>query len=181
MNIKTVSIKSVKPYWRNPRNNKETVEALKLSIERYGFRVPITVDKEGVIVTGHARYKAMLELGREELPVIVLDLSPELIREYRLADNKVTEHSRWDSNKLGEELSKLSDLSIMENFGFQSFELQQFENFTMQPLDEAAGNAKSAFSSDGKGNVPQPYPCPNCGHEHFYDAEKLKELKEAQS
>lgn len=105
------------PYEKNPRKNDEAVEYVAKSIKEFGFKVPMVVDKNNVIVAGHTRYKASLELGLKEVPCIVADdLTEEQIKAFRLADNKVSEMAEWDFNMLGTELA---DLDIdMEDFGF---------------------------------------------------------------
>ena len=62
MRIETKKLETIKPYWRNPRKSENTIEELKKSIIKFGFKVPLVVDEEGVIITGHARYKALLQL-----------------------------------------------------------------------------------------------------------------------
>ncbi|MBX3351834.1 MAG: ParB N-terminal domain-containing protein [Phycisphaeraceae bacterium] len=101
---------SVRPYDRNPRHNKDAVAAVAESIRRFGFRQPVVVDAEGVIVCGHTRWKAAGELGLEQIPVhVASDLTPEQVRAYRVADNKTAEIASWDiaalSGELGEMLS----------------------------------------------------------------------------
>ena len=85
-----VSIDNVKPYPNNPRDNEAAVDKVKASIERYGFNVPICVDKNGVIVTGHTRYKAALKIGMQKVLVIYLkDLTKDEIDSFRLVDNSL--------------------------------------------------------------------------------------------
>lgn len=106
------------PYENNPRINDEAVEFVKNSIMKFGFRNPIIVDKYGVIVCGHTRYKAAKELGLETVKCIVADdLTPEQIAAYRLADNKTAEMSQWDPEKLDSELEGIQDID-MTDFGF---------------------------------------------------------------
>lgn len=108
----------IKPYENNPRLNDDAVEPVANSIKEFGFKVPIVVDKDGVIVAGHTRYKAAQKLGLESVPCLVADdLSPEQIKAFRLADNKTGELADWDFNMLGEELGELDDFN-MERFGF---------------------------------------------------------------
>ena len=99
---------SVKPYWRNPRINDATIEALVEVLPIIGFNVPIVVDKNSVIVKGHARHSAAIRLGLESIPVIVSDNSDEINRLDRIADNRVFEVTRWDES----ELSKLPIVPI---------------------------------------------------------------------
>ena len=120
------------PYENNPRYNDETVEYVANSIREFGFKVPIIVDKNNVIVAGHTRYKASLELGLEEVPTIVADdLTEEQVKAFRLADNKVSEKSSWNFELLDEELENL-DID-MSYFGFDK-DIQ--ENFNEEKLDD---------------------------------------------
>ena len=106
------------PYERNPRNNDGAVDAVAASIKEFGFKVPIIVDKDGVIVAGHTRLKAAKKLGLEEVPTIIADdLSPEQIKAFRLADNKTAEIAGWDFKLLDEELAELGGID-MSLFGF---------------------------------------------------------------
>lgn len=118
MNILDMNIKDLKPYEKNPRKNENAVEYVANSIREFGFKVPIVVDKNNIIVAGHTRFKAAKKLGLQEVPVIVADdLTEEQAKAFRLADNKVGEVATWDADLLGEELSSILDLD-MEDFGF---------------------------------------------------------------
>ena len=116
------------PYANNPRNNDIAVELLKNSIKEFGFKVPIIVDKDGEIVAGHTRLKAAKELQLEEVPCIIADdLTPEQVKAFRLADNKVGELAEWDFDLLDLELEELENVNFdMEGFGFE-FNLQKEE------------------------------------------------------
>ena len=114
------SIAEIKPYEKNPRKNDEAVEYVANSIKEFGFKVPIVIDKNGVIVAGHTRYKAAQELGFEKLPCIIADdLTEEQVKAFRLADNKVGELAEWDFDLLDEELDGIFDIDMSE-FGFDS-------------------------------------------------------------
>lgn len=118
MNIIEMSVGDLIPYENNPRNNDEAVDKVALSISAFGFKVPIVIDKDNVIVTGHTRLKAAKKLGLKTVPVIMADdLTDEQIRAFRLADNKVGEFSTWDEDKLMKELDILSDID-MSLYGF---------------------------------------------------------------
>lgn len=119
INIKTTDIK---PYDKNPRKNDGAVDMVANSIKEFGFKVPIIVDKNNIIVAGHTRHKAAKKLGLKEVPVIIADdLTDEQIKAFRLADNKVGEIAEWDFDLLGEELDNLLHFDIdMEDFGFES-------------------------------------------------------------
>lgn len=122
MEIIQKSINEIIPYENNPRKNEKAVESVKKSIRRFGFKNPIIVDSEGVIIAGHTRYKASLELGLETVPVIVADdLSPTLVKAYRLADNKTAELAEWDIPLLQFELDALKLDFDMSDFGFDMF------------------------------------------------------------
>lgn len=116
-----VEIDKIKPYENNPRINDKAVEKVKESILRYGFNVPITVDKDGVIATGHTRYKAAIELGLKKVLVIYLDdLTEDEIQAWRLVDNATSEYADWDYEKLNIELKKLYDKGFeLSDFGFE--------------------------------------------------------------
>jgi DNA modification methylase len=96
----------VTPYHRNPRKNEQAVDAVAKSIQDFGFRQPIVVDRDGVIVAGHTRWKAAQKLGLEYVPVHVADLPPEKARAYRLADNATAELSVWDYELLALEVGE---------------------------------------------------------------------------
>ena len=118
MEIVNKKIEELKPYANNPRFNDDAVEYVAKSIKEFGFKVPIIVDKDGVIVAGHTRYKASIELGLKEVPCIVADdLNDEQIKAFRLADNKVSEKAQWNMELLDEELSDILDIN-MQDFGF---------------------------------------------------------------
>ena len=104
------------PYENNPRKNENAVQKVAESIKTFGFKVPITVDPEMVVVTGHTRLKAAIRLGLEEVPVIVLDnLTPDQIKAFRLVDNKTSEYAQWDMEALAIELKDIDlDLSIFD-------------------------------------------------------------------
>lgn len=118
MQIIEKSITEITPYEKNPRKNDEAVEYVANSIKEFGFKVPIVIDKDGVIVAGHTRYKAAQELGLEKLPCVIADdLTEEQVKAFRIADNKVGEFAEWDFDLLGEELDGIFDIDMSE-FGF---------------------------------------------------------------
>ncbi len=125
MEVKLVSIDSVKPYEANPRINDAAVDAVATSLREFGFRQPIVVDQNMVIICGHTRWKAARKLGLAKVPVhIATDLSPEQVKAYRLADNKTSELAEWNMDLLPIELKDLQaadfDLSLL---GFDEEEL----------------------------------------------------------
>lgn len=119
MNIIEINIKDLKPYEKNPRKNDEAVKYVVESIKNFGFKVPIVVDKDNVIVAGHTRYKAAKQLKLKTVPCIVADdLNEEQIKAFRLADNKVSEFAEWDFNILSAEFEDIFNLD-MSSFGFE--------------------------------------------------------------
>ena len=125
MKIETRDIASIRPYEGNPRQNDAAVDAVARSIREFGFRQPIVVDSDGVIVCGHTRYKAALKLELKEVPVhVATDLTPEKIKAYRIADNKVAELATWDMELLPIELSELKGMDVdLDLLGFSADEL----------------------------------------------------------
>lgn len=106
-------LNEIKPYFRNPRKNDKTVEMLVKVIPQVGFNVPILIDKDGVIVKGHARYKAAFKLGMEEVPCVVTYANEEQIKLDRITDNKISELTEWLNEGLMHEIDTL-DLGFNE-------------------------------------------------------------------
>lgn len=136
MEIVTKSLHELTPYDKNARKNDKAVPLVAKSIERFGFKVPIVIDRNNVIVCGHTRYKAAHALGIEEVPCIIADdLTDQQIKAYRLADNKVAEASKLDKGILSLEMNEIFDFD-MSDFGFEiadpvdtvEIELPQKEN-----------------------------------------------------
>ena len=109
MKIEIADITSIKPYENNPRKLKDAaIEKVAMSLKEYGFRQPIVVDKDRIIVVGHTRYRASKKLGFKEVPITIADnLTPEQINAYRIADNRTAEESEWDSELLKMEIKEL--------------------------------------------------------------------------
>ena len=106
--VEYVPIGEIQPYKNNPRNNKKAIDLVVESIKQFGFNVPILVTTEKTIIAGHTRYEAAKRLRMREIPVIVVDgLTDELIKQYRIIDNKTGELSSWDYAKLIFELEKM--------------------------------------------------------------------------
>ena len=145
MEIKEIALSTLKPYEKNPRRNDKTVNGVLKSIQTFGFKIPLVVDKDNVIICGHTRYKAAKKLGFESVTCIVAnDLSEEQIKAFRLVDNKTAELAEWDSEKLGEELKSLAAELIAEF----SFELPNQEEIK-RPVEEIQPkqSAKKDFES----------------------------------
>ena len=125
--IEIRGIDSIRPYDNNPRKNDQAVDAVAGSLREFGFRQPIVVDSDGVIIVGHTRYKAALQLSLTKVPVhVATDLSPDQVRAYRLADNRTSEISEWDYEILPIELAELQTAGFdMSLLAFDDKELAQ--------------------------------------------------------
>ena len=127
------NLNEIFPYDNNPRQNDGAVEAVANSIMEFGFRVPIIIDRNNVIVAGHTRWKAGIKLGLETVPCIIADdLTDEQVKAYRLADNKVGELAEWDLSKLEEELANLE--MDMDLFGFD-IDMSDLEEELSEPKE----------------------------------------------
>jgi ParB-like chromosome segregation protein Spo0J len=149
------NIDRLTPYARNPRKNDAAVDKVAASLKEFGWRQPVVVDKEGVIIAGHTRYKAARKLGLTEVPVHVADnLTPAQVKAYRIADNRVGELADWDMELLALEIEdlKLEDYPI---------DLTGFDAGELTTPDFAPG------TEDDQGQLDQLEPkmvcCPKCG------------------
>lgn len=152
MEIVYKKVNDLIPYENNPRINDKAVEYVKNSIKEFGFKVPIVVDKNNVIIAGHTRLKASQELGFNEVPCIIADdLSEEQIKAFRLADNKVSEKSMWDYKKLDEELEDILniDMSLFDFDLDNTIDWENVEDLTEESYDKPEHNMLE---------------CPNCHH-----------------
>ena len=120
MQIIEKSIADIRPYENNPCNNEAAIRYVANSIKDFGFKVPIVIDKNGTIITGHTRVLAAKKLDMKTVPCILADdLTPEQVKAFRLADNKVSEMADWNWAKLEKELDSLGNLDWdMSSFGF---------------------------------------------------------------
>lgn len=141
LSIKYIPVSDIKPYENNPRKNDSAVPYVAESIKQFGFKNPVILSKDNVIIAGHTRLKAANELGIEEVPCIYAeDLTDEQIKAFRLADNKVAEIAEWDFGKLEEELA---DIDIdMSEFGFET--IKEIE----KEIDEVEYNEKISVVID---------------------------------
>lgn len=122
MEVVNKLLKDIKPYNKNPRRNDDAVPYVAESIKEFGFKVPIVLDRNNIIVCGHTRYKAAKELKLKSVPCVIADdLTDEQIKAFRLADNKVAEQAEWDFELLDGELLDIFEID-MECFGFDVLE-----------------------------------------------------------
>lgn len=150
MKIIDIEISQLTEYENNPRNNDDAVEYVAKSIEEFGFKVPVVVDKNNVIVAGHTRVKAAKQLNMKTVPCIVADdLTEEQIRAFRLADNKTSELSSWDFQKLEEELKEIQNIDMSE-FSFELTHDIDIDSFFEEDEEK-------------KEKEPKQIQCPHCG------------------
>lgn len=151
MKIVYLPPEEIVPYEKNPRRNDKAIDALAKSIEKYGFRKPIVLTAEKIIIAGHTAHKASVRLGLKKIPcVIAEDLTEEQANEYRVIDNKVGELAEWDYRLLGE---------ILPEMDLEAFDL----DWHLPPVIDWA--AVSTITGD---NYETPehvmLQCPNCHH-----------------
>ena len=160
----------IKPYWRNPRNNKDAVEPVRKSIEKYGYRSPIIVDQNHTIIVGHTRYKALKLLGYTEAAVIVSDMNEKAAREYRIMDNKTSEKATWDKTLLIPELRAVDLKDFFDDFPDLNIQAVNMD-FTppsendILKSEEKHDNHFNEVGQDRAGRISDVIVCPECGHE----------------
>lgn len=132
-------LETIRPYPNNPRNiTDEAVSAVKESLERFGWQQPIVVDKDGVIVVGHTRYRAATELGMERVPVVVMEGSAEAVNAYRIADNRTSEFAQWDDSKLAVELREFDENLLSTYFPEVDLDLE------IEQIEQGVGEVTQA-------------------------------------
>ncbi len=156
LSIVYVPIDEIREYENNPRKNDAAVAKVANSIRQHGMSAPISIDRDHVIIYGHTRYRACRQLGMATVPCIIrTDLSPELCKSLRLADNKLGELSGWDNDKLLKELAELQEAGLdMGQFGF-------IEGMTDDEIDSFFDGVPPEEKEPKKQKVV----CPKCGEE----------------
>lgn len=154
MQIIDIAVKDIREYENNPRHNEKAIEAVRDSIASFGFRVPIVLDENHVIIAGHTRLRAAEALGMDKVPCIIAnDLTPEKVRAYRLADNKTAELAEWDMEKLERELAELTAFDVdMSAFGFdeQIFDIPASDDIN---IEETITETESAEPVTKSGDI----------------------------
>jgi len=171
--IEMIQISEIKAYSGNPRDNSGAIDAVAESIRQFGFKVPVIVDKDGTLIAGHTRILAAKELGMTEVPAIRADdLTPEQVKAFRIADNKLHELSKWDYELLPIELTQLQEMDFdLGVLGFDEKELAQLlasdvedgltdEDAVPEPPKVATTKPGDLYLLGGK------VKCPKCGKEH---------------
>ena len=125
MHVELRNIDDIRPYPNNPRDNDQAVQAVAESIQKFGFRQPLVLDEDGVIIVGETRLKAARKLGLTVVPVhVAVGLTPAQKKAYRIADNKTAELADWNQDRLVQELIELQQLDFdLAPLGFSADEL----------------------------------------------------------
>ena len=164
LNIINLDINKLIPYINNPRNNENAIDKVASSIREFGFKVPIVIDKDNVVINGHTRLLASKKLGLKEVPCIVADdLTEAQAKAFRIADNKVAEYSQWNEDLLKIEIDALKELNFnVLDTGFEEFEIDalelKFKEF--EDLEDAEADLLNNYEEPDKKELC----CPNCGH-----------------
>lgn len=151
MNIQDISIENIIPYARNPRKNDDAITKVASSIKEYGFKQPIVVDKDMVIIAGHTRYQAAKKLGYETVPVLIAsDLTEAQAKAYRIADNKTGEYAEWDRELLRLEFMDLEILTYDTTLsGFDTDEIKSldygYDDVILDKMPDLASGEKEPF------------------------------------
>ena len=170
-------LNEIKPYFKNPRKNDKTVEMLVKVIPQVGFNVPILIDKDGVIVKGHARYKAAFKLGMTEVPCVITNASPEQINLDRITDNRISELSEWMEEGLMHELDAL-DVKFDDILGDLDLKTDVIENqFDMTELEEIE-NEHPNLSDEDKQKIYEEMIAKKEAEEQKRIAEKIAKAEE---
>jgi hypothetical protein len=142
------NIDELKVYENNPRKNDQAVDAVANSIKEFGFKVPIIITKDNVIIAGHTRIKACKKLGITDVPCIIADdLSEDQIRAFRLADNRASELADWDLEKLKVEFDSIElDLDL---FGFEELQKKLSDDSEDDDFDESEVFSENPYSKKG--------------------------------
>lgn len=135
MEVELRDINAIKPYPNNPRHNDHAIDAVAASIQAFGFRQPLVVDEEGMIVVGDTRLKAAKKLGLAVVPVhVAVGLTPAQCKAYRIADNKSAELADWNTDLLVQELADLQKMDFeLDLLGFSAEELTRLFDIERGP------------------------------------------------
>ncbi len=148
MKIEMLPLDKILPYARNPRINAHAIDKVAASLKEFGFRQPIVVDSEMVIIVGHVRYEASRRLELKKVPVHIAEgLTREQVKAYRIADNRVGEESEWDNALLELEISELDSLEFDNSLlGFEDNELAEIGRAMQEELEDG-------FDSEGEKEI----------------------------
>lgn len=183
--IVMMPINKIRPYVRNPRKNDKTVELLCKLIPKVGFNVPLVIDKNGVIVKGHARFTAAIRLGMKELPCIVSHASEEAIKADRITDNKISEFSEWVNDEVQEEIESINLDFDFSDLGFISRPVEDMPTEQEQREEMSSDSVGEPYRGNDMDNSTKASNeiavkkrfykcvCEQCGHVMFIDANRF--------
>jgi site-specific DNA-methyltransferase (adenine-specific) len=156
MKIEMRGLHTIRPYENNPRINDSAVDAVAASIREFGWKQPIVIDKNSVIIAGHTRWRAAQRLGLQSVPVLVAtDLTDQQVKAYRLADNRSAELADWDFSKLAVELDGIDD-ALKASLADLNFDALQ----TQIPVEP---ESLPEFPEVNE-NIDTEHTCPKCGY-----------------
>jgi ParB-like chromosome segregation protein Spo0J len=134
MKVEEINLSEIKPYEFNPRKNEKAIEKVAASLREFGWKQPIVVDEQNVVLAGHTRLAAAISLSYQVAPVVVAEgLTDAQKAAYRIADNKTAEYSEWDKDLLQQEFSRLMELDA--DLTSTSFSLEDIANFSDEFLE----------------------------------------------
>tara|TARA_B100001094_G_scaffold332747_1_gene406222 strand:+ start:10000 stop:10584 length:585 start_codon:yes stop_codon:yes gene_type:complete len=174
-------VSKIKPYWRNARNNKKTIELIKESVTSFGFFGTITVDKNYTIITGHARFNALVELGYKNVPIEMVEhLNDNKVRQYRIADNKISEKTDWVAEDLMVEIKEIGNINEMQKYfdvkldDWLQIDTQRGFN-PMYPVSTTTTPNDVSNNDVKKVNETINIECPNCNKTIKFGRKELKD------
>ena len=154
-----MAIKLLKPYEKNPRLNAKAIPQVMKSLTEFGWRQPIVVDKDLVVIVGHTRLAAAKQMKLKLVPVHVADLTEAQVKAYRITDNRSHDRSEWDMPLLSGELDAIFDMEVKFDLEFMDFSLEDL-------TDSDSKNFEPGKEEDqGKLDEKKMKICPECGHE----------------
>lgn len=141
--ITAIAVADLKPYPTNARTHKKSqLKQIAKSIETFGFTNPVLVDANGTIIAGHGRVEAAKMLGLTTVPTIRLDhLTPEQVKAYVIADNRLAEKAGWDKEILALELQHLMELDLSFEVDVTGFSLPEIDLMLQAPSDKKSDKA----------------------------------------
>jgi len=149
MQIENIDIKQLKPYQNNPRKNDRAIDKVAESIKLFGFKIPVILDRNDVIVCGHTRVKAAEKLGIKIIPCIYAnDLTDEQIQAFRLIDNKTSEYAQWDFEKLELEWNEDID-DMLKSFDFDIGNVGEYDFAELEINDNGLDIRKKTSGGGG--------------------------------
>jgi ParB-like chromosome segregation protein Spo0J len=139
-----IATEKVVPYAKNPRKNESAIAKVAASIQQFGWRQPIVVDSEMVVIAGHTRLQAAILLDHPKVPVhVAKGMTAEDVKAYRLADNRLAQDAEWDDELLGIELEELQLANYdMSQTGFEDEEIARAIAGEMEKIEDGVAEER---------------------------------------